>query len=262
MHSFFQILKLRISGFIAWFGFIFLLWITLASARGLILGSVDWDMAFILFAAALFGYGTCGLCNRMLVGEWRLLPWREYQAKIDMESTIKEAEQKVIQEQKEAKLVIKKEQKLAIEKTKKDRALANKHKLEQEISKAKSTPLLTLIESVDIAQGVLAKMDNKKIAEHTEFLSGTGETRNLLITFNDQFRSIYEAAVKSSLPSNAPKDPVILNAHIYADVEKCMDIGLNNLIKKYNDTAPDTQNSPQKSAILKTHSWDDLKDKF
>ena len=133
---------------------------------------------------------------------------------------------------------------------------------EQEIKLAKTTTPLTLRESVDVAKSVILDVDKKSLNDYFDFLEGSNETRNLLTSFNEEMRSSYEIQVRSRIAKKISKPKEIMDAHVEADVKKCMELGLNNLMKTYGENVASLPNSEVKSEILKTHSWDDLKDKF
>ena len=133
---------------------------------------------------------------------------------------------------------------------------------QKEITLAKTTTLLTLRESVDVAKSVIFDVDKKSLNDYFDFLEGSNETRNLLTSFNEEMRSSYEIQVRSRIAKKISKPKEIMDAHVDADVNKCMELGLNNLMKTYGENVASLPNSEIKSGILKTHSWDDLKDKF
>ena len=69
------------------------------------------------------------------------------------------------------------------------------------------------------------------------------------------------------------KSKALREAHLQADIAKCMDLGLNKLMKTVGGSNYPSASVPKnktisstggikKTEIEKTHSWDDLKDKF
>ena len=143
-----------------------------------------------------------------------------------------------------------------------EQELEQEQEQEQEIKLAKTTTPLTLRESVDVAKSVILDVDKKSLNDYFDFLEGSNETRNLLTSFNEEMRSSYEIQVRSRIAKKISKPKEIMDAHLEADVKKCMELGLNNLMKTYDENVTSLPNSEVKSEILKTHSWDDLKDKF
>jgi hypothetical protein len=146
--------------------------------------------------------------------------------------------------------------------------------LNDEILAAVGKKLLTLSESVGAAQKVLLDTNQESLAENVEFLDGSGETRNFLIDFNENLQPHYESTIRSLYRSRKLEfnHPDIMEAHLRADIAKCMELGLNKLMKTFDDssypsaknetTGKHTPSGIKKKEIEKTHSWDELKDKF
>ena len=170
------------------------------------------------------------------------------------------------------KLTEKREKEELAEKVKKQERQKRYQQLEKEIEQAKNTPLLTLSESVDVAKEIISGGNRKSLNEQVEFLEGSGETKNLIVSFNEGLVSQYQDKIRNLYLShkNKHKQQEIMEGHIEADVKKCMELGLNNLMKTFGENAipsrsESTASSPKaanKSKIKKTHSWDELKDKF
>ncbi len=136
-------------------------------------------------------------------------------------------------------------------------------KVKQKVSSANLLPSLTLLEATDIAMQICREIDNDSLLEYSKFLEGYSESNNLLSEFNNSLKVNYEQAVEAKLLlqngviSNKEKQEIQLTS----DVKRCMEIGLNHLKKTFTqDRSLSADNL--KSEIKKTHSWEDLKDKF
>ena len=131
-----------------------------------------------------------------------------------------------------------------------------------DIRDAENTTILTLIESTDVVKQVLANVNRETLAEYIDLLKGSGETSNLITDYNEDLRTQYEEKVRTIISRKIKKHPDIVEAHVQADVSKCMDLSLNNLMRTYGGTSLSIGDTVTKTEIKKTHSWDDLKDKF
>jgi hypothetical protein len=130
------------------------------------------------------------------------------------------------------------------------------------LNKAKGTPQLTLLESIDIARRVISKLDGKTVNDYHAFIDGSNHAKDLLVTFNESLREDYKIEVRALLENQLDQNNEIYEAHVEADVKKCMELGLNKLMKSFEGANHSSSNYPKKTQIEKTHSWDDLKDRF
>ena len=131
-----------------------------------------------------------------------------------------------------------------------------------------------------MAKEIISGENRQSLNEQVEFLEGSGEAKNLIVSFNQGLVAQYQDKIRNLYLSHKNKQTrrasahyrhqEIMEGHIEADVKKCMELGLNNLMKTFgenvipslSESTASSPNAANKSKIKKTHSWDELKDKF
>ena len=123
---------------------------------------------------------------------------------------------------------------------------------------------LDLYDQLLIAKSATSSFDFEKVKDVSEFIDGKGELNEVIRNLHERTTSKYTSLLNDYLKKNNIDRVKVSEESFNIQIDQCMKAGLRNLYKRHSYPDTTAKGSTENSAaqIEKTHSWDELKDKF